>query len=206
MEPITLDHVRQAAEWAKKAVEPTPIDGQVRKYNQGNWDCGTSCCMWGAASIIAGQGPASTGPSDEWAGQDTQHLGAAALMRSGMSTPDQMLAFLRGADLSGANLRGADLSSADLSGANLSGANLRSADLSGANLSGADLRSADLRSANLRSADLSGANLSGADLSSADLSGANLSGADLRSANLSGADLRSALVKIGNVYRKLSQE
>ena len=82
----------------------------------------------------------------------------------------------------------------DFYGANLSGANLRSANLSGANLSGADLRSANLSGANLRSADLrsanlSGANLSGADLRSANLSGANLRSADLRSANLSGANL-----------------
>jgi hypothetical protein len=53
-------------------------------------------------------------------------------------------------------------------------ANLRSANLSGANLSGADLRSANLSGANLRGADLSGANLSGANLRGADLSGADL--------------------------------
>jgi len=52
---------------------------------------------------------------------------------------------LRGADLSGAYLRGADLS-----GAYLSGAYLRGADLSGAYLSGADLRGADLRGAKLK--------------------------------------------------------
>ena len=60
-----------------------------------------------------------------------------------------------GADLSGANLRWANLSGADLSGANLSGANLRWANLSGANLSGANLRWANLSGANLRRADLS---------------------------------------------------
>ena len=101
------------------------------------------------------------------------------------------------ADLSGANLRSADLSSADLSGANLSSADLSGADLSGANLrsadlSGANLRSADLSSADLRSANLSGADLSGANLRSANLSGADLSGANLRSADLSSADLSSA--------------
>jgi len=71
----------------------------------------------------------------------------------------------------------------------LSGADLRRANLSGANLSGADLRRANLRGANLSDANLSGADLSGADLRRANLSGANLSGADLRRANLSGADL-----------------
>ena len=58
------------------------------------------------------------------------------------------------ADLSGANLRNADLRNADLSNANLSYANLRNADLSNANLSYANLNSADLRNA-----DLSGANM-----------------------------------------------
>ncbi len=86
---------------------------------------------------------------------------------------------LSGADLSGANLRDADLSGADLRGADLSGANLRDADLSYADLSGADLRDANLRGANLRDADLRDADLSYADLSRADLSGANLRDADL---------------------------
>ena len=58
---------------------------------------------------------------------------------------------------------------ADLSDADLTGANLRCADLRGANL-----RGANLRCANLRCADLSGANLRDADLRDADLSGANL--------------------------------
>ena len=68
------------------------------------------------------------------------------------------------ANLSYANLSGADLIDADLSYANLSGANLRYANLSGANLSGA----------NLSYANLSGANLSGANLIDADLSDVNM--------------------------------
>ena len=80
----------------------------------------------------------------------------------------------------------------DLSGADLSGADLRRANLSGADLSDADLRRANLRRADLSGADLRRANLSGAYLSDADLRRANLSGADLRRANLSDADLRRA--------------
>jgi hypothetical protein len=93
------------------------------------------------------------------------------------------------ADLSWANLFGADLSGANLSWANLSGADLSGANLSGADLSWANLSGANLSGANLSGADLSWANLSGANLSGADLSWANLSGADLSGADLSGANL-----------------
>ena len=63
--------------------------------------------------------------------------------------------------------------------ANLSRANLYGADLSRANLSCADLYGANLSRANLYGADLYGANLCGADLSGADLSRANLYGAKI---------------------------
>ena len=61
--------------------------------------------------------------------------------------------------------------------ANLSRADLTGADLSRANLTGADLTGADLTGANLTGADLTGANLTGADLGGADLTAANLTGA-----------------------------
>lgn len=83
----------------------------------------------------------------------------------------------------------ADLSYADLSGANLYCADLRGANLSGANLSHADLSGANLSHANLSDADLYCANLIGADLSHADLSDANLRDANLSHADLSDADL-----------------
>ena len=76
---------------------------------------------------------------------------------------------------------------ADLSGANLREANLSGADMSRADLRDASMRGAYLRGANLSRADLSGANLHGANLSMADLSGANLHGANLSRADLSGA-------------------
>ena len=67
------------------------------------------------------------------------------------------------------------------------------ADLSGANLSGADLRSDFLPRANLIAANLSDADLRGACLEDADLCGANLYRADLMAANLSGANLSEVL-------------
>ncbi|EBR3887521.1 pentapeptide repeat-containing protein [Salmonella enterica] len=96
-------------------------------------------------------------------------------------------AYLRDADLCGADLR-----DADLRGANLRGANLRDADLCGANLRDADLRDAYLCGAYLRDADLCGADLRGANLCDAYLCGANLRDADLRDAYLCGAYLRDA--------------
>ncbi|ENH7933676.1 pentapeptide repeat-containing protein [Salmonella enterica subsp. enterica serovar Bredeney] len=78
-------------------------------------------------------------------------------------------AYLRDADLCGADLR-----DADLRGANLRGANLRDADLCGANLRDADLRDAYLCGAYLRDADLCGADLRDAYLCGAYLRGANL--------------------------------
>ncbi|MEC3899810.1 pentapeptide repeat-containing protein [Salmonella enterica] len=104
---------------------------------------------------------------------------------------------LCGADLRDADLRGANLRDADLRGAYLCGADLRDADLRGANLRGANLRDADLCGANLRDADLRDAYLCGAylrdaDLCDADLRDAYLCGAYLRDADLCGADLRGA--------------
>jgi uncharacterized protein YjbI with pentapeptide repeats len=96
------------------------------------------------------------------------------------------------ADLSEADLGGADLSEADLSEANLIGASLSLADLSGANLCLATLFNADLEGANLSNADLSGAILHCADLINADLSDAALYEAGLNEANLTGANLSQA--------------
>ena len=86
-------------------------------------------------------------------------------------------------------LRDADLSCADLYGANLRGANLSCADLSCADLYDADLSCANLHDANLYDANLSCADLRGANLHDANLYDANLSCADLRGANLSCANL-----------------
>ncbi len=91
--------------------------------------------------------------------------------------------------LFGANLRAANLSEADLCGANLGEADLREADLSGAILFDANLSAADLRGA-----DLTEAMLWRADLRRADLRQANLSGAVLSRANLREADLRQAIL------------
>jgi hypothetical protein len=96
---------------------------------------------------------------------------------------------LREADLRGANLREADLGEADLRWANLSGADLTGADLSGADLTGADLRGANLVETNLREAILRGANLVKTNLREANLSGAWLEASTLLGTDLTGANL-----------------
>lgn len=100
---------------------------------------------------------------------------------------DGVRADLHDADLSGVNLRNADLSCAYLSNTNLSYANLSGADLyavymGGANLSHANLSDTNLECARLDCADLRYTNLSGANLvkvklSRVELMGSNLSGA-----------------------------
>jgi uncharacterized protein YjbI with pentapeptide repeats len=114
-------------------------------------------------------------------------LSDAHLPNADLGDADLSGADLSNALLLNANLIVADLSGADLSNALLDNADLV-ADLSNADLSGANLIGADLSDANLFSAGLSEANLIGADLSRANLSEANLNGADLENANLSGAD------------------
>jgi hypothetical protein len=74
------------------------------------------------------------------------------------------------------DLRKAYLSDVNLSGAYLTGAYLRGANLSEANLSGAHLRRADFSGANLSEANLSGANLQRSILIDTDLRGADLTG------------------------------
>ncbi len=72
----------------------------------------------------------------------------------------------------------------DLRGAHLSGIDLRDTYLSGADLRGADLRKANLTYVTLNFANLSGADLRGTDLQSSDMHNANISGANLAGANL----------------------
>ena len=123
-------------------------------------------------------------------------LSGADLRRANLSDANLSGAELYGADLSDAKLSGADLTRADLSDANLSFANL-----SGAELYGADLSDACLLSASLRHADLTRANLSDANLSHANLSGACLICADLSGANLSDASLIDADLSSDNLIR-----
>lgn len=82
-----------------------------------------------------------------------------------------------GCDLSGGDLRWANVYEAELAGApNLVNADLSRADLSGANLYGANLQGTRLVGAMLAGATLSWSNMTGADLTGADVTDARLDG------------------------------
>jgi uncharacterized protein YjbI with pentapeptide repeats len=95
-------------------------------------------------------------------------------------------------DLSGATLAKAEMEAADLTGAMAQGANFTAAKLQGADLTGAQLTRADFTNAGLQGAALARASLSEVTLRNADLEAADLAQARLQGANLGGARLRAA--------------
>ena len=116
---------------------------------------------------------------------------------------------LRAANLNKASFRGSRLRSAGEDGrwdtfddwiADLSDAQMKEAKLTGANLSRVLMNRTNLIRATLNQANLSGASLSGANLSSTQLIGVNLSDAVLANASLTGADLGEANLSQANLY------
>jgi uncharacterized protein YjbI with pentapeptide repeats len=132
-----------------------------------------------------------------------------------LSSYDDTIVDLSGADLTEAYLREARLVNTNLGVQGPLTPHVERTDLSGANLSGAILLGANLQAAILEGADLSGAlvgstdpnlpwhpenaDFEGADLSDADLSGAELVAVDLREANLDGANLEDADLSEANL-------
>lgn len=125
--------------------------------------------------------------------------------RRDKARPQLLEAVFKGMDLSGANLSHAELSGADFENATLSRANLSSAllydadfrfaNLTGANLSSAYLYRANLVETRLHDAKLTSANFAYADLTAADLTDTDLRGAILADANLSETDFSRANLK-----------
>lgn len=107
-----------------------------------------------------------------------------------LSTNPDGLGYAKPVDLTGADMRGADLSFANLTEVIFNGTLLNEADLHSANLTDAQFVGADLSGANLQDAQLDGTNFQ-----NADLSGADLRGCDLSKVNLAGANLTDALLE-----------
>jgi len=131
-----------------------------------------------------------SGAAHPYSGQNLRFY--ADLTNANLTGADLTDAYLYGANLTNADLTDAWLSFANLAGAHLYNADLTGADLYGANLTNADLTDAHLTDAWLKVADLKGADLTGADLTDAILHSADLTGAYLYGANLTDADLYSA--------------
>ncbi len=122
------------------------------------------------------------------------------------SSKNLTMAYLHGADLTGANFSYANLTDADLSQANLTGGNFIGANLTGVDFADADVRGASVlgialaelystasyKIRDLNHIDLRNTNLTGANLADQNLAGANFIWAELAGADLSGADVRGA--------------
>ena len=109
-------------------------------------------------------GMSNVGLITQWRSENSDVRITATVICEILDLSNLRYADLTGADLTGANLRYADLRGSGLRGADLSGANLRYADLTGANLRRCNLRDADLTGADLRRCNLRYAHLDGADL------------------------------------------
>ncbi|MER8237537.1 pentapeptide repeat-containing protein [Streptomyces sp. NPDC094049] len=96
------------------------------------------------------------------------------------------------AELNYVNLTGADLRHADLSAASLDNARFTKANLASANLNFAQLTNAQLQNANLERAQIADTSFDSADLSHANLNNSLLEGAQFHRCNLTGTDLRGA--------------
>jgi uncharacterized protein YjbI with pentapeptide repeats len=132
-------------------------------------------------------------PYDEY-GMDVRGADLREL-RSRVPSPERIN--LRGADLSGLDLRRRYLGGADFTGADLSSVNVDHGSFDGAVLDGADLDGAVLTFCTLRDASLVGASLVRADLREATLTSADLRGANLTDALLPG-DSRSPYRPLGD--------
>lgn len=132
------------------------------------------------------------GAWNQWrkeAPEEKPNLSSADLSRANLAGANFYATDLFKADLSNSFITGADFRRANLNRAYLVGSNLSRAYLMGASLNSADLRSAELTDSNLSNVDLKNANLSKANLSKANLFRADLSNANLKNANLNRVNL-----------------
>ncbi len=156
----------------------------------------------------AEEGKQSDAPDESGAGIERSREDVRAVMQAigfrsesdiGLERKDDFDLDLTGVDVRDANLRSANLSYILLRNANLSGANLNIAVLSGAGLDGADLSKANLTGANLSVATLTDAKLCSVRLEHANLFYAKLYGADLSHASFGGAKLCNAQLNNANL-------
>lgn len=115
-------------------------------------------------------------------------------------TFDDWVADLSGADLRDAELTGVNLNNAVMNSTNFIRARLNRAKLSNSHLAGANLSSAQLIAADLRQSVLENASLTGADLGEAKLDRANLQGARLGQVKAVGGEFSFTNLSESNLY------
>lgn len=95
---LTSEHLLEACDWAESGKQLDIPELAVRSYKQVFWDCGTTCCLHGAASIIAGRGPTDIGPNDADYKDlpDVLRAGVLSVLRSGGGSPDLLRRVLNG--------------------------------------------------------------------------------------------------------------
>lgn len=110
-----------AAQWAADRAHPEALADH--QYEQTHWSCGTSCCVHGAAHILARGSDTDEGPTDH----DYTDLPepyrtlVIGILRSTRGRPAQVIDLIDRARR-GASLAGVDLARAALTGAYLAGA------------------------------------------------------------------------------------
>ncbi len=73
---VTMAHVLQAVKWARKkskTIGGHRVEYDQRSYSKADEECGTRCCIWGAAYLIANDETTENGPVSAWSEQSRHH-------------------------------------------------------------------------------------------------------------------------------------
>ncbi|HXW77192.1 MAG TPA: pentapeptide repeat-containing protein, partial [Candidatus Eremiobacteraceae bacterium] len=144
------------------------------------------------SSVSPAEPSASPIPAVSDAASDSADLAATDETDDDASTPinRNILAHCTGCDLSGRDLRGADLHGLSIAGDDLSDADLRGANLRGTIFTGDDLEDVRFDGADMRGAVLTGTDISGASFVGARLDGIKLVGTQLTNSLLQSVSAR----------------
>lgn len=71
-----MEHIVEAVKWAKS--KRKTLKRHKISYNQANFtekdsDCGTRCCIWGAAFLVATGKTTNEGPSETWTNKSVRN-------------------------------------------------------------------------------------------------------------------------------------
>lgn len=102
MNEVTLKHIRQAAEWARRNRDAGLMNEELCvvqcHYNQRQWSCGTAYCIWGIANLLAGNGKVTEGPGCGWWEQSSLHGEVETILSDAYGRPEEVLELLKGVE------------------------------------------------------------------------------------------------------------